>query len=137
MTRLPVPLVATATKVPLPYVTPYQLLSAAEVRIVQVMPGPDAFVGVGSCVGVVVGAVVGACVGSYVGVVVGAVVGSCVGSCVGVVVGAVVGACVGSCVGVVVGAVVGTLVAATTTAKASKSESRIRVHADKSHHHEE
>ncbi len=35
---------------------------------------------------------------------------------------------VGSCVGAVVGAVVGALVAATTTAKASKSESRIRVH---------
>jgi hypothetical protein len=38
MTRLPDPLDATATKRPLPYVTARQLLSAALVWLVQVMP---------------------------------------------------------------------------------------------------
>ena len=38
ITRLPVPLPAIATNVPLPYVTPYQSLSTAEVRDVQVTP---------------------------------------------------------------------------------------------------
>ncbi len=38
ITRLFTPEVATATNNPLPYVTPYQSLSAAEVRIVHVIP---------------------------------------------------------------------------------------------------
>ena len=38
MTRSPMPVLLTATKSPLPYVTDRQLLSAAEVRLVQVMP---------------------------------------------------------------------------------------------------
>ena len=38
ITRFPVPLDATATKSPLPYVTPYQLLLAAEVLDVQLIP---------------------------------------------------------------------------------------------------
>ena len=38
ITRLSMPLTATATNNPLPYVTPYQLLSAAEVRLVHVIP---------------------------------------------------------------------------------------------------
>jgi hypothetical protein len=38
MTRFPTPLIAIATKVPAPYVTLTQLLSAALARMVQVMP---------------------------------------------------------------------------------------------------
>ena len=38
MTRLPVPVVATATKRPSPFVTDCQSLLAAEVPLVQVMP---------------------------------------------------------------------------------------------------
>ena len=38
ITRFPDPEAATATNVPLPYVTPYQLLSEADVREVQVIP---------------------------------------------------------------------------------------------------
>ena len=37
ITRFPLPVVATATKRPLPYVTLYQSLSAAEVLIVHVV----------------------------------------------------------------------------------------------------
>jgi len=38
ITRLPVPVTLTATNKPLPYVTEYQELSAAEVRLDQVIP---------------------------------------------------------------------------------------------------
>lgn len=38
MTRLPVPVMAVATHMPLPYARPLQLLSAAEVLEVQLMP---------------------------------------------------------------------------------------------------
>ena len=38
MTRSPVPVVATATKIPSPYVTPYQSLFASQVLMVQVVP---------------------------------------------------------------------------------------------------
>ena len=66
-------------------------------------------VGVGTCVGVVVGATVGVGVGTCVGVVVGATVGVAVGvgvgTCVGAVDGATVGVAVG--VGVMVGVTVG------------------------------
>ena len=65
-------------------------------------------VGVGTCVGVAVGATVG--VGTCVGVVVGATVDVAVGVGVGTCVGVVVGATVGVAVGVVVGATVGVAV---------------------------
>ena len=73
-------------------------------------------VGVGTCVGVVVGATVavgvgvGTCVGVVVGATVGVAVGVVVGATVGVGVGVVVGATVGVAVGVVVGATVGVAV---------------------------
>ena len=38
ITRFPLPVLATATKSPLPYVTPLHWLSAADVPIVQVIP---------------------------------------------------------------------------------------------------
>ena len=60
-------------------------------------------VGVGTCVGVVVGATVGVGVGTCVGAVVGATIG--VGVMVGTVVGVMVG--IGTCGGVGVGATVG------------------------------
>ena len=41
--RLPVPLELTATNKPFPYVTPRQSLSAADVRLVQVMPSAAAW----------------------------------------------------------------------------------------------
>eukprot|EP00613_Pedinella_sp_CCMP2098_P061446 CAMPEP_0171992310 /NCGR_PEP_ID=MMETSP0993-20121228/277876_1 /TAXON_ID=483369 /ORGANISM="non described non described, Strain CCMP2098" /LENGTH=60 /DNA_ID=CAMNT_0012645355 /DNA_START=285 /DNA_END=467 /DNA_ORIENTATION=- len=41
MTRLPVPEALTATKVPLPYVTPRQPLSAADARLVHAMPSGE------------------------------------------------------------------------------------------------
>ena len=62
-------------------------------------------VGVGTCVGVVVGATVDVAVGVGVGTCVGVVVGATVGVAVGVVVGATVGVAVG--VGVIVGVTVG------------------------------
>ena len=66
-------------------------------------------VGVGTCVGVVVGATVGVAVGVVVGATVGVGVGVVVGATVGVAVGAVVGATVGVAVGVgvMVGVTVG------------------------------
>ena len=70
-------------------------------------------VGVGTCVGVVVGATVGVGVGTCVGVVVGATVGVAVGVGVGTCVGAVDGATVGVAVGVGVGTCVGAVVGAT------------------------
>jgi hypothetical protein len=44
MTRLPVPVYDIATKRPLPYVTEVQLLSAALVRVVHVMPSGEVMI---------------------------------------------------------------------------------------------
>jgi hypothetical protein len=55
MTRLPLPELATATKIPLPYVTARQALSAAGVRMVQT----DICFSVGDSVGLSVGVLVG------------------------------------------------------------------------------
>ena len=41
MTRLPVPVLDTATKSPFPYVTELQSLSTAEFRLVQLMPSVE------------------------------------------------------------------------------------------------
>ena len=67
ITRLPAPVLETATKSPLPYVTEVQSLSAAEVRIVQVIPAGLTGVGTDGVTGAGTDGTLGA-VGTGVGV---------------------------------------------------------------------